>query len=124
MKFDQENWHDSQLKAFRWRCSDSGEDKVIFDVDYIVEYESNPRTERRSLEFDDARRIALSANLGIIAEESILEGSVKNNGHLYDEFVEAAGKLGIDPKDYRVYRLDLNSSGGWIEVVAKGYRWL
>jgi|TARA_B110000495_G_C22991202_1_gene583697 hypothetical protein len=116
-RFDELNWHDSELLSLSWSCSDSGEDSIDIELDYIVDYEPEISTERKRIRFHDCRKLHLSCDLGITSPESIRDGK-QDKGKAFEEFRKVAVRCGISTDDYESFSLILNTSGGRIEVFA------
>jgi len=123
MDFEALNWHDSTLRSLTWKCSDEGEDSIIIELSYIIDYEGAPKRERRAIRFLDCRKLMVDTNLGLMAPESLLDGNV-DRGRAYESFRSSCEKIGLPVDGFSSFNLITNTSGSKIEIVAKSWSWV
>lgn len=115
MKFDEVNWHDSIIKNISIDRNDPGNNDLIkLEIEW-------PDHKNGELVFKDVYWANLSLNFGVVADESILDAFLLERTdedliNLYSKW-----KGAIDDIELNVYLISLNSTGGEIKIISRGF---
>lgn len=116
MKFNDFDWHDSIIKNISIDRSMPGiKDDIKFDIECV-------NGNRIELLFEEIYWVNMVLNFGIVADETILSANVEdaNDSDLIELYSKWNGFL--DDIILKSYTIRLNSTGGIIKVISKGFK--
>ncbi|MCP1995052.1 hypothetical protein [Flavobacterium sp. HSC-61S13] len=117
MKFNDFYWHDAIIKNIQIDRNNPGnDDSILFEVEWPED------NERGLLVFEDVYWTSMNLNFGIIADESILDVTQldKKNEDLVNFYSKWKGVM--NEVQLNTYKIELNSTGGEIKIIAKSFR--
>ena len=119
MKFNDYYWHDAVIKDIKVDRNNPGINDVIF-----IDIEWGEKREKATLIFEEVYWLNMNLNFGIIADETILQAKLldHDNKDLSNFYSQWNGILN-DVK-LNTFQIDLNSTGGQIKIIAKGFSFL
>lgn len=117
MKFSDFYWHDVLIRNIQIDRTNPGkDDSILFEIEWSED------NEKGILVFEEVYWASMSLNFGIIADESILD-AIQLDEHdkdlvsLYSKWKGAMNEVKLN-----VYKIELNSTGGEIKIIAKTFR--
>jgi len=117
MNFNDFYWHDAIIKNIQIdRTNPGNDDSVMFEIKWPEE------STMRILVFEDVYWTSMNLNFGIIADESILYATQldEQNEDLVSFYLKWKGAM--DDVKLNTYKIELNSTGGEIKIIAKSFR--
>lgn len=116
MNFNDINWHDSVVKKLIIDRNNPGINDII---ELEIEWKDG---QNGSLFFEGVYWTNFTLNFGIVSLETILDASSlpKDDDDLINLYANWKGL--IDDVDLTAYVINLNSTGGRIKIIAKGFR--
>lgn len=116
MNFNDFNWHDSVIKNIAIDRSKPGINDVIR---FEIEWEEGGRVD---LVFEGTYWANMSLNFGIVADETILSACIgdEKDPDLVSFYSKWNGLM--DNICLNSYLINLNSTGGVIKIIAKGFK--
>ncbi len=117
MKFSDYQWHDAVIKNINIDRKNPGHnDVIIFDIEWPEEKGSV------RFVFEDVYWAEMKLNFGIIADESIFDAAELNDDN--QDVVNFYAKWNgfMDEVKLKTYKIELNSTGGVIKIIAKSFR--
>ena len=116
MEFNNIDWQDSVIKNVKIDRSNPGINDVI---EFEIEWEDG---ENGSLFFEEVYWAKFDLNFGIISSETILDASSleADDEDLLNLYMNWKGL--IDNIKLTAYLINLNSTGGWIKIIAKAFK--
>lgn len=117
MNFEDFYWHDSVIKNIVIdRYAPGRKDEIEIDIVWA------DNDEKVSFIFEHVYWAKMDLNFGIAANETILQGYLlsSNDEDLINLYSGWKGFL--DDIKLNVYEIELNSTGGRIKIIAKGFR--
>lgn len=117
MNFNDFFWHDAIIKKITIDRSEPG---IIDEISLDIEW---PEQKGNSvLVFEEVYWATLNLNFGIVADETILDAAILdvNDKDLINFYVKWNGML--DDVKIDAYEIRLNSTGGQVKILAKGFR--
>ncbi len=117
MNFNDFNWHDVVIRNIQIdRGNPGNNDTILFEIEWSEE------NEKGTLIFEEVYWASMNFNFGIIADESILDATQldEQNEDLVNFYSKWKGAMN-DVK-LCIYKIDLNSTGGCIKIIAKKFR--
>jgi hypothetical protein len=117
MNFNDFYWHDSVIYNITINRNNPGvNDEIIFEIQWTEQ------KNKALLVFEEVYMSELKLNFGIVAEETILSASTlsKDNSYLAEFYTKWKGAM--DDIKLNTYKIDLNSTGGKIIIIAKSFR--
>ncbi len=117
MNFNDYCWHDAVIKNIKIDRGNPGiNDIVIFDIEWPDE------KGKATFVFEEVYWAELKLNFGIVADETILNSiEMDNNNQDLSNFYSKWNGAMNDVK-LKTYKIELNSTGGEIKIIAKGFR--
>jgi len=117
MNFNDFYWHDAIIKNIQIDRSNPGiRDTIIFDIEWPEE------KGKVAFLFEEVYWAEMKLNFGIVADETIMN-SVElddNNQDLINFYLKWNGAM--DEVKLNTYKIELNSTGGDIKIIAKTFR--
>jgi hypothetical protein len=115
MIFNDFNWHDSIIKNI---TIDRNKPGIIDIINFEIEWADGGKAE---LVFEDTYWANLTLNFGIVADETILSACMGDDKDpdLIDFYSRWKGLM--DNINLNSYLIRLNSTGGIIKIIAKGF---
>lgn len=116
MNFNDFYWHDATIENIQIDRSDPGsKDEIVFEVEW-------PEKQGKTFfVFNEVYWAIMKLNFGIVARETILDATELENDQdidiLYSKWGGALNNVKLGS-----YRFQLNSTGGEIKIIAKGFR--
>jgi len=110
-------WHDSVIKNIRINRDNPGiKDEIAIEIVW------DDNGERVNFVFEDVYWAKLDLNFGIVVDENIFQGYLLLNDDedLINFYSKWKGLM--DEIKLNVYEILLNSTGGRIKIIAKGFR--
>jgi len=117
MNFNEFHWHDAIIRNIQIdRLNPGKEDSVVFEIEWPDE------KGKATLVFEEVYWAMLNLNFGIIADETILNAMVldEDNEDLNNFYSKWRGAM--NEVKLSTYKISLNSTGGEIKVISKGFR--
>ena len=117
MKFNDLYWHDAIIRNIQIdRTNPGNDDSVLFEIEW---HEDN---EKGVLIFEEVYWASMNLNFGIIADESILSATQldEQNEDLIKFYSKWKGTM--NEVKLNTYRIELNSSGGEIKIIARRFK--
>ena len=117
MNFTDFYWHDSIIKNITINRETPGEkDEIAIEIVWA------DNEERVNFVFEEVYWAKLDLNFGIVVDENIYQGYLLSNNDedLINFYSKWKGLM--DEIKPNVYEIELNSSGGRIKIIAKGFR--
>lgn len=117
MKFNEFYWHDVIIRNIQIdRTNPGNDDSVLFEI------ERPEDNEMGVLVFEEVYWTSMNLNFGIIADESILSATQLDEQNediikFYSKWKGAMNEVKLN-----TYKIELNSSGGEIKIIAKRFR--
>jgi hypothetical protein len=116
MNFNDFYWHDSVIKNIAIDRNNPGiVDTIYFDI-YLTEGGTI------DLIFEEVYWAKMTLNFGIVAEESILSAFVSGKDDKDLTYFYSKWKGLMDDVKLDCYVINLNSTGGEIKILSKGFR--
>ncbi len=117
MKFKDFHWHDAIIRNIQIDRNNPGNDDSVW---FEIEWSEN--NEKGLLVFEEVYWTSMNLNFGIIADESILVATQldEQNEDLSKFYLKWKGAMN-DVK-LNTYKIELNSTGGEIKIIAKTFR--
>ncbi len=117
MDFNEYYWHDAIIKNIQIDRNNPGEkDTILFEIEW-------PQNNGKSFFiFEDVYWASFKLNFGIVAHETILRAQLldSQDGDLLNFYSKWKGAMD-DIKLY-AYKIELNSTGGYMKIIGKGFR--
>jgi hypothetical protein len=117
MKFDEYYWHDAVIKNIHIDRNSPGiRDYILLEIEW-------PENGVKSLFiFEEVYWASFNLNFGVVADETILNASLEDpqNDNLINFYSKWKGTM--DDIKLDTYKIELNSTGGVIKIIAKGFR--
>lgn len=116
MSFDDFNWHDSIVKNINIDRDKPGiNDIITFDIEWA-------QGGNIQLVFEETYWANMMLNFGIVADETILDANIEDSKD--SDLVEFYSKWkgSMDSVSLNIYSIKLNSTGGLIKIIAKGFK--
>jgi hypothetical protein len=117
MNFNDFYWHDAIIKNVSIDRNRPGVlDEIIFDIEWSED------KGKVTLVFESVYLVKMNLNFGIVADETILNAIVldENNEDLANFYSKWKGAM--NEVKLNTYKIDLNSTGSEIKIIAKGFR--
>lgn len=116
MDFNEYYWHDATIKNIQIDRTNPGEnDTILFEIEW-------PEDRGQSLfRFNDVYWASFNLNFGIICLESVLHATVLDADNEDLRNFYAGWKGLMDEVKLDAYVIELNSTGGLIKIIAKGF---
>lgn len=117
MNFNDFYWHDAIIKNIQIdRTNPGNDDSVLFEIIWPE------NGEKGILVFEEVYWASMNLNFGIIADESILYATQldEQNEDLVNFYLKWGGAM--DEVKLNTYKIELNSTGGEIKIIAKTFR--
>jgi hypothetical protein len=117
MNFNDFYWHDAIMQNILIDRNKPGIlDEISFDIKWAEE------KGEVTLVFEDVYYTMMNLNFGIVSDETILNAIVleEDNEDLINFYSKWKGTL--DSVKLNVYKINLNSTGSEIKIIAKGFR--
>ena len=117
MEFNDFCWHDAIIKNIEIdRHNPGNDDSIRFQIIWPEE------EEKGFLLFEDVYWASMKLNFGIVADESILNANQldDDNEDLIQFHLKWKGTM--KGEKLNIYRIELNSSGGEIKIIAKNFK--
>ncbi len=116
MNFNDYPWHDAVIKNIKIDRGNPGiNDIIMFDIEWPDE------KGRVTFIFEGVYLAEMKLNFGIVADETILSSiELDSNNHdlgLYSKWKEVLNDIKL-----KTYKVELNSTGGEIIIIAKKFR--
>jgi hypothetical protein len=116
MEFNEFNWHDATIKNIQINRANPGNDDTI-----LFEIEWSENNEKLALVFKEVYWASMNLNFGIVADESILD-AIQLDGQNEDLVTFYSKWKGtLNDQKLCIYKIDLNSTGGCIKIIARGF---
>jgi hypothetical protein len=117
MNFKDFYWHDSVIKNITINRDNPG---IKDEIKIEIVWDDND--ERVNFVFEGVYWTRMDLNFGIVANENILQAYLlpSNDEDLINLYSSWKGFL--DDIKLNVYEIELNSTGGRIKIIAKGFR--
>ncbi len=114
--FNDFNWHDSIIKSIN---IDRNKPGINDNIKFIIEWAEGNKNE---LVFEEIYWAYMIFNFGIVADETILSACIGDdkNIDLIDFYSKWNGSM--DSVNLNLYMIRLNSTGGIIKIIAKGFK--
>jgi hypothetical protein len=117
MEFNEYEWHDAIIKNITINRNNPG---IKDEIEIEIIWPDND--EKVNFVFEGVYWTKIDLNFGIVANENILQGyQLPNNNedlmNLYSSWKGFLGNVKLN-----VYKIELNSTGGQIKIIAKGFR--
>lgn len=117
MNFNDFYWHDSVIYNITINRTNPGvNDEIVFELQWAEE------KERVLFIFEEVYMTDMKLNFGIVAEENILSAALLGSDNSYLVSFYARWKGVMDGIELNTYKIDLNSTGGKIIIIAKSFR--
>jgi hypothetical protein len=117
MNFNDYCWHDAIIKNIKIDRSNPGiTDIIIFDIEWPNE-KGNV-----SFVFEEVYWAEMRLNFGIVADETILNSTELDNSNQDLVNFYSKWKGAMDDVELKTYKIELNSTGGEIKIIAKKIR--
>lgn len=110
-------WHDSVIKHIAINRDNPGiKDEIVIEIVWA------DNDERVNFVFEDVYWARMDLNFGIVVDENIFQGYLLPNSDedLINFYSKWKGLM--DDIKLNVYEIELNSTGGRIKIIAKGFR--
>ncbi len=110
-------WHDSVIKNITINRDNPGiKDEIALEIVW------DDNDERANFVFEDVYWARMDLNFGIVVDENIFQGYLLPNDDedLINFYSKWKGHM--DDIKLNVYEILLNSTGGRIKIIAKGFR--
>jgi hypothetical protein len=110
-------WHDSIIKNITINRDYPG---IKDEIELEIVWADNE--ERVNFIFEDVYWAKMDLNFGIVVDENILQGYLLPSSD--EDLVNFYSKWNglMDDIKLNVYKIELNSTGGRIKIIAKGFR--
>lgn len=117
MDFNDLYWHDAIVKDIQIDRNNPGiKDIIRFDIEWP---EKNGKT---NFIFEDVYWAKINLNFGIVADETVLSATeLEENDQDLQNLNAKWGEILKDVK-LKVYKINFNSTGSEIKIIAKGFR--
>lgn len=119
MNFSDYHWHDAIVKSIKIdRAAPGVNDIIIFDIEW-------PDEEGKTLFiFEEVYWADLKLNFGVVADETILNAIelASDNQDLVNFYSKWKGAM--DNVKLKTYKIELNSTGSNIKIIAKSFHLL
>jgi hypothetical protein len=117
MNFNDYPWHDAIIRNVKIDRDNPGiNDIIIFNIEW-------PDEQGKVIcVFEEVYWAEMKLNFGIVADETILDANELNsdNQELANFYSEWNGAM--NDIELKTYKIDLNSTGGEIKIIAKSFR--
>jgi hypothetical protein len=117
MDFNEYYWHDAVIKNIQIDRNNPGDkDTILFEIQW-------PQNNQKSFFiFEGVYWASFNLNFGIVADETILRAQLLDSQdgdlvNLYSKWKGAMDDIKLFP-----YIIELNSTGGYIKIISKGFR--
>jgi len=115
--FNEYHWHDSIIKNIQIDRNNPGEaDTILFEIEWP---ENN---EKSFFTFEDVYWASFNLNFGIVSDETILHAQILDAQDKDLNIFYSKWKGKMDDIRLHTYGIELNSTGGYIKIIAKGFR--
>jgi len=117
MNFNDFYWHDAIIRNIQIdRTNPGNDDSILFEIEW---YEDSKRA---VLIFEEVYWTSMNLNFGIIADESILNATQldEQNEDLVNFYSKWKGSM--NEVKLNIYKIELNSTGGEIKIIAKTFK--
>ena len=117
LNFSDYPWHDAILKNIKIDRGNPGtNDTIVFEILWPDEEDVV------TFVFEEVYWAELTLNFGIVTDESIFDANELNddNHYLADFYFKWNGLM--DEVKLKTYKIELNSTGGEINIIAKAFR--
>lgn len=117
MPFNDYSWHDAVIKKIEIDRTDPGiMDSIIFCIEW-------PDKEGKVIfVFEEVYWTEMKLNFGIVADETILDASELNSDNQELANFYSGWNAAMNDVKLKTYKIELNSTGGVIKIIAKGFR--
>jgi hypothetical protein len=117
MNFDDFDWHDAVIKEIQIdRSNPRIKDTIMFDIEWPEE------KGKVTFVFEEVYWAEMKLNFGIVADETIMNAIelADDNQDLVNFYSKWKGAM--NEVKLKIYKIDLNSTGGEIKIIAKTFR--
>jgi len=117
MNFNEYYWHDAVIKNVQIDRTNPGvNDTILLEIEW-------PKNKNKSnFIFEDVYWACLNLNFGVVCDETILSAELIDGEDADVDNFYIKWKGAMNDVKLNVYKIELNSTGGFLKILAKNFR--